>query len=150
MLPELPMQLMQPNPQVEAQLGKGLEEAGALEHERGGVAAGGEDLLDPGLGRARAPRRCLARRPAATIMAGSVAVVQLVMAAMAMAPWRSVTSSSPKRERGRLVGHGPLPCSASEERKRSLRPAGVTRAWGREGPARLVSTSERSSSTVRE
>ena len=104
--------------------------------------------LTHGLAASPRSRAFLAVRPAATIIAGSVAVVQLVMAAMASAPWPTVwvepsaQVTSQVRERST-----PWPLAASS--KRALRPAGVVRLCGRDGPASESSTWERSSSMTR-
>ena len=88
MSPELPMQLMQPNPQVKKPSFASAPVSPA--RSRSSCVAwlpGARIFLTQGLGERPRSTARLARRPAATIMAGSVAVVQLVMAAMARAPW---------------------------------------------------------------
>ena len=109
---------------------------------------GASTFLTQGFGASPRSTAFFARMPAPTIIAGSVAVVQLVMAAIAMAPWPRLTLFSPSATSKRAAGSF-TPCAASPFEKRSGRPAGVTRSCGRDGPARLGSTVARSSVTSR-
>ncbi len=103
--------------------------------------------MTQGLGARPASTARLAARPAATTIAASVAVVQLVMAAMAIAPWPSSKVPSPVSTVNRSA-MSPWPFRAAAPSKRPLSPAGVVRLWGREGPASEVPTDARSSSSV--
>src|SRR5580704_17084402 len=102
---------------------------------------GASEVLTHGLGaRPRATARW-ATSPAATITWGLEVLVQLVMAATTTAPsptvWVDPSASvagSDRWSRSRAARYAaPAPASA-------------TRSWGREGPARLGVTVERSSS----
>ena len=87
-----------------------------------------------------------ATRPAASIMEGSVAVVQLVTAAIASAPWVS-SQVAPSRSTATCRPRS-SPRSSHTARKRSWASASGMRSCGREGPAIERSTAPRSNSTT--
>ena len=85
-----------------------------------------------------------ATRPAASIIEGSVAVVQLVTAAMASAPWVS-SHASPSRSTATRLDRS-RPRSSHTARKRSCTADSGMRSCGRDGPASERSTAPRSNS----
>ena len=142
--PELPIQLMQPQPQTE----KPICASGSTRPARERISVvlwepGAKTFLTQGSGTQPSSRAFFATRPAAIIMAGSVAVVQLVTAAMPRAPCVSA-KSSPSNETVFTVSCGARPCCANESRKRCCKPETATRLCGREGPAKEGSIEERS------
>ena len=88
--PELPMQLMQPKPQVKKPSWR-KGSVSPARSSRSSVARlpGAKMVFTQGAGASPRSAALRAMRPVASIMAWSVAVVQLVTAAMAMAPWVS-------------------------------------------------------------
>src|ERR1700674_2501163 len=106
---------------------------------------GASVVLTQGLGvRPRSTAR-RATRPAATITWGLEVLVQLVMAATTTAPSSTVAVvpsarvAGPDRDSRPRAGRWEEPA-----------PARVTRSWGRDGPAMLGTTVDRSSSMVSE
>ena len=89
----------------------------------------------------------LASRPAPTITDGLEVLVQLVMAEITTEPWVS-SKESPFCRTGTVLGVSPPFMVGRASAKDCLTPRNGTRSWGRRGPARLGSTSLRSSSRV--
>ena len=131
--PELPIQLMQPQPQTE----KPICASGSTRPARERISVvlwepGAKTFLTQGSGTQPSSRAFFATRPAAIIMAG-----------MPRAPCVSA-KSSPSNETVFTVSCGARPCCANESRKRCCKPETATRLCGREGPAKEGSIEERS------
>ena len=105
---------------------------------------GARMVFTHGLGESPAAEAFCATRPHASIMRGSVAVVQLVTAAIAIAPWPISRASPPTSTGMRLPLSSPR--SAHTARKRSRTPESGMRSCGRDGPASERSTEPKSSS----
>src|SRR5271155_4529865 len=104
---------------------------------------GARVVLTHGFGaRPRSAAR-FATRPAATITWGLEVLVQLVMAATTTAPSPNVLVSPSARVAAAVRWSRPRDC-----RYAAPAPARVTRSWGRDGPAMLGTTVDRSSSMV--
>src|SRR5271166_6778012 len=101
---------------------------------------GASDVLTHGLTDKPASTALRASSPAATRTWGLEVFVQLVMAAITTSPSVSSPAGS---ERGAETGARPR-----ASRKAVPAPSSDTRSWGLDGPARLGTTVERSSSRV--
>lgn len=71
---------------IKTQVAQAIHQAGTLKQQLGGMAARSQDALHPRLGLQPRFGGLLGNQTAVSIMDGSVAVVQLVTAAMASAP----------------------------------------------------------------
>src|ERR1700688_618009 len=112
---------------------------------------GASDVLTHGFERRPRLTAFSARSPAASITCGVDVFVQLVIAAITT--WPSATSMGASLSRCAVTVRNDVPAPLFREADASacLKPDLVsdndTRSWGRDGPARLGSTVDRSSTT---